>query len=180
MELFHAYQDVLKSQNRLSEFWMSYIDITEILLGVLRALREGDWILNLASIRNMIPWCFSYDKLNYACFSSYYYAAMSQLPKTRPCVYDYFLEGGFAVQLGSKNPFGRIPVDQTIKETVNKDTQTPGGTKRSECRISYLQPVRGIAGQNNNKMSHSDLQLARIKRYEACSGTVGSYGEQLG
>lgn len=37
--------------------------------------------------------------------------------------------GGFSVQLGRDNPFGRIPVDQTIEETVNKDTQTPGGTK---------------------------------------------------
>ena len=25
--------------------------------------------------------------------------------------------------------FGRIPVNQTIEETINKDTQTPGGTK---------------------------------------------------
>ena len=36
------------------------------------------------------------------------------------------MEGGFSVQLGSNNPTGRIPVDQTIEEIVNKDTQTPG------------------------------------------------------
>ena len=30
------------------------------------------------------------------------------------------------VKRGSNNPFGRIPVDQTIEETINKDTQTPG------------------------------------------------------
>ena len=33
------------------------------------------------------------------------------------------------VQLGPKNPFGRIPLDQAVEETVNKDTQTAGGTK---------------------------------------------------
>ena len=39
------------------------------------------------------------------------------------------MHGCFSVQLGDSNPFGRIPIDQTIEETVNKDTQTPGGTK---------------------------------------------------
>lgn len=101
----------------------------EILLGLFRASRERDWILHLASIRAMIPWCFSYDRINYARYLPYYYAQMSQLPSTHPDVFKEFMEGGFSVQMGSTNPFGRIPVDQAIEETVNKDTQTAGGTK---------------------------------------------------
>ena len=46
-----------------------------------------------------------------------------------PDVYVQLENGGFSVQLGIQKPFGRIPVDQTIKETVKKDTQTPRGTK---------------------------------------------------
>ena len=42
------------------------------------------------------------------------------------------------VQLGRQNPFGRIPVDQTIEETVNKDTQTPGGTKGFSLKPAAL------------------------------------------
>lgn len=30
------------------------------------------------------------------------------------------------MQMSDTNTFGRIPVDQTIEETVNKDTQTAG------------------------------------------------------
>ena len=37
----------------------------------------------------------------------------------------HFMQGGFSVQCESQNSFGSIPVDQTIEETVNKDTQTP-------------------------------------------------------
>ncbi len=54
---------------------------------------------------------------------------MSNLPSEHPDVHEYLEAGGFSVQLGSKNPFGRIPVDQTVEETVNRDTQTAGGTK---------------------------------------------------
>jgi hypothetical protein len=32
-------------------------------------------------------------------------------------------------ELGSEKPFGNLPADQVIKDTVNKDTHTSGGTR---------------------------------------------------
>jgi len=181
MELFQVYLDSLRSQHGLSAFWMSYLDMTEMMLGLIRASREGNWMLHLECIRNMIPWCFAYDKLNYARYLSYYYANMTQLPVEHPEVHAHFLQGGFAVQIGNQNPFGRIPVDQTIEETVNKDTQTPGGTKgfslkpgavskyylTSEYRSAYLRQLREMVGRGDSHFNHPDLQLPRIKRDEA-------------
>ena len=91
----------------------------------------------------MIPWGFAYDKVNYARFMSYYYAIVSRLPIDPPEVNQQVMQGGFSVQFGSQNPFGRIPVDQTIEETVNRDTQTAGGTdgfsmKRAAVSLSGL------------------------------------------
>lgn len=86
-------------------------------------------MMHLAAIRATIPWCFAYDKLNYARYLTYYYAQMSHLEVDHPGIQAHFVEGVFSVQLGRNNPFGKIPVDQTIEETVNKDTQTAGGTK---------------------------------------------------
>ena len=54
---------------------------------------------------------------------------MTHLEETHPDAYEYLKTGGFSVQMGDQHPFGRILVDQTCKETVNKDTQTAGGTK---------------------------------------------------
>jgi hypothetical protein len=57
MELFQAYLNSLRDGNgSLSTFWMSYVDMVEIMLGLLRASREGNWMLHLAYIREMIPW----------------------------------------------------------------------------------------------------------------------------
>ena len=44
-------------------------------------------------------------------------------------MHDHYTHGGFSVQPGFLNAFWKIPIDQTIEETVNKDTQTPGGMK---------------------------------------------------
>ena len=78
--LFHEHIDTIRTDIPLTAFWMSYHDVTQIMLGLLRATREGDWLLHLASIRAMIPWRFAYDKVNYARYLSHYYATMSRLP----------------------------------------------------------------------------------------------------
>ena len=94
------------NDNPLTAFWTSYLDMAGITLGLVRGAREGDWLLHLASIRAMIPWCVAYDKVKYARFLSYYYATMSRLPTDHPEVHQQFTQGGFSVHLGSQNPFG--------------------------------------------------------------------------
>ena len=164
----------------LSTFWLSYMDMVEIFLGLIRASRDGDWVLHLTSVLAMIPWCFD---LNYARYLPYYYAQMSQLHTTHPDVYAEFIQGGLSVQLGSNNPFGRIPVDQTIEKTVNKDTQTPVGTKgfslkpgavsrhclTAEHRAVYLRILRDMIGQGTSKLSHPALQGPRIRKMKQTS-----------
>ena len=121
MKLFRLYLQFLRHENEeLSSFWISYIDMIKILLNIIRASREGDWLLHLASIRSMIPWLFAYDRINYARSVPYFNSQMSQLPTQHPDIYDEFMAGRFSVQIGSTNLFGKMPVDQTIEETVNK------------------------------------------------------------
>ena len=65
--LFDQYMSFLRQENeKLSQFWASYLDMIEILLGLPRASREGNWELHLSCIRKMVPWCFAYDNMNYA------------------------------------------------------------------------------------------------------------------
>ena len=129
-KLFERYMSFLRCENgKLSEFWVSYLDLVDILLAMKRASREGDWDLHLSSIRKLIPWYFAYDNINYARYLSSYLSEMSHLEDEHPHVFTHLMSGGFAVQLGEDNPFGKIPVDQACEETVNRDTQTPAGTK---------------------------------------------------
>ena len=53
IHLFQQYRTFLKNDNgSLSAFWISYQDMVEVVLGLLWATREGDWLLHLASIRH--------------------------------------------------------------------------------------------------------------------------------
>jgi len=56
VELFDKYTEFLRHENgKLSKFWLSYLDMVEILLRLLRASREGNRELHVSAIRSMIP-----------------------------------------------------------------------------------------------------------------------------
>ena len=182
LDLFIMYRDELQSKSgQLASFWVMYLDLVEILLGLIRADREGDWYLHLVSIQKMIPYCFAADKINYARYLQVYFLQMAFLESTSQELHNYFLNGGYSVQLGESNPFGRLPMDQTLEETVNKDTQTSGGTKgfslkpsavsryylTAEHRAEALRRLRDLIAVQKQRFGHSDLQTSRIKRDES-------------
>ncbi len=109
MTIWGDFTEHLRHNNGdLSAYWMSYIDIVEnVILGLLRSSREGNWSLHLYAIKSMIPWCFAYDKVNYARYLSAYFAEMTTLPTKNPDIYEAFKAGQFSVQISSCNPFGR-------------------------------------------------------------------------
>ena len=131
-QLFNEYQNVLRNDNgNISCFRMSYIDMVEILFGLIRVLREGNWMLHL---RSVIPWMFEYDRLNCAKNQPVYYNHMQNLPMEHPEVYEHFQNGEMSVQLGMANTFGCIPVDKAIEKTANKDTLDSRGHERIQFK----------------------------------------------
>ncbi|KAL8619632.1 hypothetical protein ACOMHN_019687 [Nucella lapillus] len=182
LHLWNDFLNYLRHDNgELSAFWMTYVDIIQdILLGLLRASREGEWDLHLHAIRLMIPWCFAYDKLNYARYLPAYYAQMTNLAASQPEIYKAFKDGNFSVQLTESNPFGRKPVDQTTEVTVNRDTQTVGGTTKfslkpgavskyyltAEYRSAFLTKLRNMVQHNRRGTDHPDLQKSRLQKDE--------------
>ena len=109
---------------------------------------------------------------------SVYYSDMTSLQEEHPEVHEFMKTGGFSVQMSSKNRFGRIPVDQTVEETVNKDTQTAGGTKgfslkssavqryymTAEFRSLFLRNLRTMVGHAQGNNDVVDLQQSQIAK----------------
>ena len=74
-QLWSQFLQFMKRENgKLSAYWMSYLEVVrKLLLGLIHAWRDGNWLLHLHAIRQMIPWCFAYDKENYARYLPVYY-----------------------------------------------------------------------------------------------------------
>ena len=148
----------------------------------LQALREGDWSLHLSAIHDLILWCFAYDPQNYAQYFSCHYAEMANLEQKHSENHAYFRGGQFSVQIGAHNLFERILVDQTVEETINKNTQIPGGAKdvilkpnaiglyyqtaESAQRSSFLGLLKDTLGIGHTQFTHPDLSQSRIRKDE--------------
>ena len=76
MTLFATFFENIKSQGSMSEYWISYITMVKTLLDIIRASREGDFLLHLEAVERIIPWCFAYDRTNYSRYLPWYVKIM--------------------------------------------------------------------------------------------------------
>ena len=128
----------------------------------------------------MIPWCFAYNDTNYARCLPWYLHDMHRFSSSHPDIEEYLHNGGFSTQLTGENAFGRVPMDQTIEEIVNKDSQTAGGTKGFSVRKSAVaryyitvdyraycvRQLRHMTDIQHQGLQHPDLRQTRIKQDE--------------
>ena len=159
-------------------FWSSYLDMVENVLLFIRATREGDWQLHLASVRALLPWMFAYDRTNYARYLPVYWMEMSQLPTTHPYIYEELMKGHFGVQRQDSHGFAQVACDMSIEQTVNRDTKTRGGVKGfSNNQGAINRRVSGhheralitrqceeMAGKGKKSSKREDLTKSRMTR----------------
>lgn len=177
-----SYEKFIEAGNKKQTFafWSSFIEMVEVLLLFLRGTREANWQLHLASIREMLPWMFAYDHVNYGRYLPAYWLEMLELPTTHPVVHQQCQEGDFAVQR-SCNAFAKVACDQTIEQTANRDSKTKGGmtgfstSKGAVNRWIWSHHARGsitreceiMAGKGEQSGTRSDLLKSRMTRDKA-------------
>lgn len=122
------FKESLAGKGKLAKFWLSFLEMCELLFNIIYATRSGYWSLYLVSLRQALPWFFAYDRPNYSRYLTAHYQDLVRLEKDFPEIHSEFEKGNFSVQLSPDNPFGRMEADKVIETTVNKDTKTPGGT----------------------------------------------------
>ena len=63
----------------MAAFWQSYIDMVQVLLDFIKAIRIGDWDLHLQTCEQMLVWMHAYDRTNYSRHFTYYWASQQKL-----------------------------------------------------------------------------------------------------
>ena len=85
--------------------------MVDIVFGMVSAAREENLVLHLHSIYAIILWVFGYDALSYAQYLPYYKVTMSKRFENHPGLSAEFRQIRFSIQMGSCDPFAKIPAD---------------------------------------------------------------------
>ena len=78
--------DQIASESRTVKLWVEML-VKPVLLMMtyVRAEREGDWLLHLATLKKMLPYYFAANHVNYARYDLYYLRSMETLPPHEEC-----------------------------------------------------------------------------------------------
>ena len=178
LDLFKLYSE--EDNGPLKKFWRSYLEMVSLLLTSIRATREGTWPLHLECIREMLPWYFAYDHVNYARYLPVYLIHMIQLPETHPEAQLMLQNGEFGVQRTTEHGFAQLPIDQTIEQTLNRSTKTKGGIVgfslkknavqrwllTAHSRALFVDKCRMMTGKKEDNRLHKETGKSRMKRDE--------------
>ena len=176
LTMYQSFIEKERLENPTFDYWSSYIDMVQCLLLFLRATREGDWKLHLASLRQILPWFFAYDRVNYARYLPAYISQMDSLSITHPAISDSFLAGNFVVQRQDRYGFAQIACDMAIEQTCNRDSKTKGGMKcltpkkgavnrwllSHHQRAAIMKECKLMAGKDQEGRARKDLDKAMI------------------
>ena len=128
-----------ESTTKMDKYWLSYVEMVSLLLRFIRSTKEGDWNLHLACIRDMIPWTFAYDRVNYSRYLSVYWCDMMSLNERHPTAHEAFQAGEFVAQRSTVSSFSQVAIEQTIGQTINRDTKSKDGIIGFSLNIGAVQ-----------------------------------------
>ena len=63
------------------QYWDHFLDQVQQLRNLVRADREGDWLLHVCTVNEILPYFAVFDCINYLRWGSVYLEDMNMLPK---------------------------------------------------------------------------------------------------
>ena len=108
------------------KFWIQFVFQDALAyIGLYLAIRSGNWLLRLASIKLMIPIFSAFDHQTYRKVIAQHLADVHSLPEE---VLSTFCKGGFVVSLSGR-PWHTVALDEAHEMKINR-----------ECKTSIVRP----------------------------------------
>ena len=100
--LYHNYstfKDSIRkgSFGKTAQFLIGYMDLIWLILTFIRATKENNYNLHLATLYKLCPMFFAYNHQNYSRYIPAYLVIMINLPDTHPGADDLISKKGFSV-----------------------------------------------------------------------------------
>ena len=136
VHVFHDFDQFITQRKETSEtfaYWDMLIELVSLMKDLIRADREGNWMLHVFTVQAILPLFAVFDYLRWC---SLYLEDMVKLPKPAPDVYASFLAGKFVVKRTS-GLFNSVGTDMCLEQTINRSQKSSSGiigsSRRKQC-----------------------------------------------
>ena len=176
-ELTSSYFNNMDIESLMVSFWLSYLEMVEILFLQYHSIRAKNWEKYLLSMRLIMPWMAAYDSIHYGCYLPLYWSSMKVLPADKTS----FMKAGMFTASLTRKPFSGFLNDQWIETTMNKGSKMKGGwigiTQNEEALQTNIKIVNKITKVKVKLKQIAKLQQRQYKHIE-CSPSRMKKDEQ--
>ena len=122
---YEDWENHLKSKSVNARYWFTVLELEALLFIFIRSLRSADFDLFHRCLKEIIPWMFALDHVNYSRGCHSFFGDLERLEGTNENIFQNFMEGCFAVNKSGK-PFSCIAEDQAHEQN-NEGIKGDGG-----------------------------------------------------
>ena len=97
------------------KFWALVLQLELTVLLYIRSIREGNFLLYVESLGQIVPWFFAMDQSNYSRWVPIHIRDMLSLRLRHPSIHEEFMKGNFVVQK-SNHVFSLIALDHNHEQ----------------------------------------------------------------
>ena len=123
---FRSFVIKRSEQSPLFKYWSNVLTLIQLLRDIIRADRQGNWILHKNTVKKLLPIFMLFDRTNYVRSYSLYVQDIFVLEEKKPELYREFLKGNFSVKR-SHVPFTSVATDQGLEQTINLHGKSSSG-----------------------------------------------------
>ena len=151
IKIFGGYQTLLTQYEKFktkirngelgksAQFWLIYLDLMKVQHLAHSATQENDFNMRVLAWEKMLPFCFYFNKMNYARYGTYYLQHLTHIKTLNPGMKELLMAKGMSVQAQTVHPV-RTATDRRGEQTINKDAKTTGNIyfSRNNFKRQYL------------------------------------------
>ena len=171
--VIQAFQKAENSDSPMAKYWLTFLDMSEILMLNIHAVKTQNWEEFKTSLRLMLPWLQVYDSDKYGRWLVEFWLEISCLPEEKA---QYMHDSLFAQSMTGK-PYSCLPLDLWIEVTMNKGSKMKAGWLRilkneqmlpsSVRNANLINTIRAclhaIANMEETSICHAENSTSRLK-----------------
>ena len=124
---FKRFVQECTEKSELCRYFQNFVEIVKIVLMLISADRNGNWLLHVSAMDSAMPIFREFDAFNYLRYGSWYLERIKVLEVEYPSVYEQFMKGSFVIRDRENSYFSSVAADLKLEQTINRFSQGPGG-----------------------------------------------------
>ena len=137
LDAFDTFSQKCKEKSEICLYFENYILIVETIKNLVRADREGNFLLHMKTVGELCAIFTGGDGIHYMRCISFYHELLKNLKDKHPELYGNFMQGDFVIKT-KKGSFNGVAADMKLEQTIQRSSKSSHGIIGQTRSLGYV------------------------------------------